>query len=171
MVWYNRRAGFGKIVMSPPIQFRRCPRCAGWVATNALNCSKCGDEADDEAEVDDASLGDTATPWHHQVLWIRLAGILGLASFFLTYNAIACAAFASNGLEAVVAWAVVGGTVLLGIGVCSAGVILAFRAVTGMGGVEVDGEGRETAKFWGILAGLSLLVYWGAVWVWVYHLF
>lgn len=67
-------------------------------------------------------------------------------------------------------WVVVGGTVMLGMSVCAAGVVLAFRAVTGLGGVQVDGEGRETAKFWGALAGLALLVYWGAVGVWVYHL-
>jgi hypothetical protein len=125
-------------------------------------------EHDDDLSADECDASNR--PWHHRVLWIQVAGIFGPLSLFLTYNALAMVAFASSGLDVVVSSVVMGGTVLLGIGVCATGVVLAFRAVTGLGGAQVDPEGRESAKFWGTMAGLALLVYWVAIGVWVYHL-
>jgi hypothetical protein len=154
--------------MPPPIRFHRCARCDGWVATTARHCSACGELADEEA-ADECDACER--PWHHRVLWIQLAGIFGPASLFLTYNALLFIAFPSNTLQTVVGSVVVGRTVLLGMSVCATGVVLAFRAVTGMGGVQVDPEGRESAKFWGALAGLALRIYWVAVGIWVCHLF
>lgn len=168
--------------MPPPIRFRRCPRCARWVATNVRTC--CEEVADtepasehiDDETVDEcnASPDTSKKPWHHRLLWVQLAGILGPLSLFLTYNAVGFAAFASMGSigpVTVVLWVVAGGVVLLGMGVCAAGVVLAFRAVTDMGGVPLDPEGRESAKFWGAMAGLALLVYWTGIGVWVYSWF
>lgn len=130
-----------------------CPVCDDPVLLYALGCVNCGvsfENRDTRARA--RRLKDDRSVLVQMAATVSLVGLFAVIGFFL----------ASRASSSWVPWAITAGLFVGGLALAAAGVVVAFRDLTGMAAGRVDADGRARAVCGGVTAGFSVLLYWAA---------